>query len=194
MINFISHKEILPAWLYLKHNIEPPRHKLLEFAIKGLDFDTKNIKVSKVINGIDVNGTIEAEDDENIYIVKMPKRNAIYGNAYTPHISYNSEHPYVIQINILKWIYGKEKNMKLMALFCDGGSDTVTLPQVEVKHLVDAFTSRLSLLYNTGAVPPMCEDRWVKKDRYGRNTPTKCNSYCIVKDVCPYYKRCEVNW
>lgn len=112
-------------------------------------------------------------------------------------------HAYRKQLNVLKILaVNKYEDIKNFNMFLDmfyKDADPLkgeqAFEQIEVDEitdmkemLVDKITA-LDVIIKSGDMPPECAtaDQWIRKLKNGNVVKSRCEVYCSVKHVCPYY-------
>jgi len=110
---------------------------------------------------------------------------------------------YALQLNAYSVMFDEEKHrarktkMILDMFYKDANElkgenayepiDVPFMSATDIIVLANEKVMELEKYLNSDSVPPECEDKWIRKTRTGEVIKTRCELYCDVKNVCPYY-------
>lgn len=125
-------------------------------------------------------------------------------------------HGYRMQLNTLKHIIEQVKGYKPEAikmylemfykdadiLYLQKSYEQIEVKDIpDIKDLILAKINSLDALIKGGEMPPECstKDLWFRKLKNGNTVRSRCQAYCSVAHVCPYYnppssKQTISNW
>jgi len=183
---------------------------LLHLAMENVIKDKDKVKVEKEIsisktykNGWKATGTIDLiihDENNNTYIIDHKFTKIYAGKMIKKEIN----HGYKEQLRHYGAIYDKEEVELVLNLFYKDANPLKMEPAHELIYVTttpnEIFEERF--IYKTDEIqsfidgnimPPECSnaDKWYRAVG-NRRVATRCEQYCSVREVCPYYKGVNV--
>ncbi len=175
----------------LSHILE----KGIEFIVTYKYFGVKPLSLSHIFN-TDFGSVVFMADgfhdeySDSLYIVRFTRE---YKSRMLSQLidDESLDDNYIVELSALAALSILELDLSCKFSFIntihdDNGEivDTVHSPGLlsidSIKDMISTFASDM----DNGELPPECEDKWTT----GAGVHSRCEKYCSVKDICPFYK------